>query len=323
MKEFTPSSLKQKMHIKEDSCVFKFCLRMSLLLLFILNFSNSVNAQNEWHEKYLECVHDSDIHVLKNLIEQWEKVEPQSPDVYAAWYNYYVKLAKDDVVALTKVEPKGNQETLMLADSTGAIAGYLYSANTYNDSIMQIAYNKLDDAIRLFPDRLDLPFGKITVLLQQERYPDVMQVLHQVIEQSKNNGNKWLWTLNQPLDDAEDIFKDSMQDYFIQLFDDGQSNDAQQLIEWLLQLYSKDIMFRADKASILAISERYSEALPIYLSIYKDDPNDIIVTSNIAHIYYIQGDKKATLKYYSKLVNCGDSEIEEVAQKRIKEIKGE
>ena len=47
----------------------------------------------------------------------------------------------------------------------------------------------------------------------------------------------------------------------------------------------------------------------------------IIVASNIAHIYYTLGDKEATLKYYSKLVQCGDSEIEAIAKQRIKEIK--
>ena len=37
------------------------------------------------------------------------------------------------------------------------------------------------------------------------------------------------------------------------------------------------------------------------------------------HIYYTLGDKEATLKYYSKLVQCGDSEIEHIAKLRIKE----
>jgi regulator of sirC expression with transglutaminase-like and TPR domain len=57
------------------------------------------------------------------------------------------------------------------------------------------------------------------------------------------------------------------------------------------------------------------------MSIYEDNPDDIIVASNIAHIYYTLGDKKQTLKYYSKLVQCGDNEIEDIAKQRIKEIK--
>ena len=147
------------------------------------------------------------------------------------------------------------------------------------------------------------------------------QELRHVLDRSEKNGNRWLWTLNQPLDDGEYVLKDSMQDYFAQLFDAGQSDYASQLVEWMLLLYPTDIIFRSDKASLLAIDKRYSEALPIYLSIYEDNPDDIIVASNIAHIYYTLGDKEATLKYYSKLVQCGDSEIEDIAKQRIKEAK--
>lgn len=293
-----------------------------LFLLLITSSTSIVNAQNNWYDKYLTCVRDSDVQALKAVIEEWEMAEPESPDVYAAWYNYYIKLAMSNIVTLTTTAPEDDQEAFQLVDSTGVVAGYMYGVESYNDSILQIAYHKLDTAIKRFPDRLDLPFGKVTLLFRQNLYSEAMQELRHVLDRSEKNGNKWLWTLNQPVEDAEDVLKDSMQDFFAQLYDAGQSDYASQLVEWLLQLYPTDIIFRSNKASLLAISERYSEALSIYLSIYKDAPDDIIVASNIAHIYYIMGDKKATLKYYSKLVQCGDSEIEAIAKQRIKEIKG-
>lgn len=295
--------------------------RIITFIIILTNYNSIAHAQNDWYEKYLSCVNDSDVHAWKAMIEQWEQAEPESPDVYAAWYNYYIKLAMTDVVALTTNAPEDNQEALQLMDSTGVVAGYMYGIESYNDSILQIGYQKLDTAIRLFPDRLDLPFGKVAMLFRQQLYSEVMQELRRVLDHSEKNGNRWLWTLNQPLDDGEYVLKDSMQDYFAQLFDAGQSDYASQLVEWMLRLYPTDIIFRSDKASLLAIAKRYSEALPIYLSIYEDNPDDIIVASNIAHIYYTLGDKEATLKYYSKLVQCGDSEIEDIAKQRIKEIK--
>ena len=295
--------------------------RIITLIIILTNYISIANAQNNWYEKYLSCVNDSDVHALKTMIEQWEQAEPESPDVYAAWYNYYIKLAMTDVVALTTTAPEDNQEALQLMDSTGVVAGYMYGIESYNDSILQIGYQKLNTAIKLFPDRLDLPFGKVAMLFRQQLYSEVMQEFRNVLDRSKKNGNRWLWTLNQPLDDGEYILKDSMQDYFVQLYDAGQSDYASQLVEWMLQLYPTDIIFRANKASLLAIAKRYSEALPIYLSIYEDNPDDIIVASNIAHIYYTLGDKEATLKYYSKLLQCGDSEIEGLAKQRMKEAK--
>ena len=293
--------------------------RIITLIIILTNHISIADAQNAWYEKYLSCVNDSDVHAWKTVIEQWEQAEPESPDVYAAWYNYYIKLAMTDVVALTTTAPENNQEALQLMDSTGVVAGYMYGIESYNDSILQIGYQKLDTAIRRFPDRLDLPFGKVAMLFRQQLYSEVMQELRHVLDRSEKNGNRWLWTLNQPVDDGEYVLKESMQDYFAQLFDAGQSDYASQLDEWMLRLYPTDIIFRSNKASLLAIDKRYSEALPIYLSIYKDNPDDIIVASNIAHIYYTLGDKEATLKYYSKLVQCGDSEIEAIAKQRIKE----
>ena len=295
--------------------------RIITLIIILTNHISIADAQNAWYEKYLSCVNDSDVHAWKTVIEQWEQAEPESPDVYAAWYNYYIKLAMTDVVALTTTAPEDNQEALQLMDSTGVVAGYMYGIESYNDSILQIGYQKLDTAIRRFPDRLDLPFGKVAMLFRQQLYAEVMQELRHVLDRSEKNGNRWLWTLNQPVDDGEYILKESMQDYFAQLFDAGQSDYASQLDEWMLQLYPTDIIFRSNKASLLAIDKRYSEALPIYLSIYEDNPDDIIVASNIAHIYYALGDKEATLKYYSKLVQCGDNNIERIAKQRIKEIK--
>lgn len=299
----------------------------SILLLITACTTNNKSAtaasdQNKWYDKYLACAKDSDIHAWKALIEEWEQAEPESPDVYAAWYNYYIKLAKEEVVVLNQKGPKDNQEAFQLTDSTGNAAGYMYGIKSFNDSILQVGFQKLNTAIRLFPDRLDLPFGKITMLFRQELYSEAMQELLHVLNRSEKNGNKWLWTLNQPLDNAESILKDSMQDYFVQLYNAGQDDYASQLVEWMLQLYPTDIIFRSDKASLLAVSERYSEALLIYLSIYKDAPDDVIVASNIAHIYYALGDKKSSLEYYSKLMECGDSELEAIAKQRIKEIQG-
>ena len=99
--------------------------RIITLIIILTNHISIADAQNAWYEKYLSCVNDSDVHAWKTVIEQWEQAEPESPDVYAAWYNYYIKLAMTDVVALTTTAPEDNQEALQLMDSTGVVAGYM------------------------------------------------------------------------------------------------------------------------------------------------------------------------------------------------------
>jgi tetratricopeptide (TPR) repeat protein len=168
---------------------------------------------------------------------------------------------------------------------------------------------------------LDLPFGKLATLFMLEDYDSAMPVLHQVIERSHLNGNHWTWTLNTPVgEDGETMFKSSMQDYFSRLYDADLDGEAMQLVEWLLQYYPDEVMFRSDKASLLAITGNSDQALPLFLSIHKDYPDDNIVTSNIAYIYKTMGDKKNALKYYRLLSDCGDEEMEELARQAISEL---
>ena len=79
-------------------------------------------------------------------------------------------------------------------------------------------------------------------------------------------------------------------------------------------------MFRSDKASLLAITGNSDQALPLFLSIHKDYPDDNIVISNIAYIYKTMGDKENALKYYRLLSKCDDEEMEELAREAISEL---
>ena len=197
----------------------------------------------------------------------------------------------------------------------------MYEVQVFDDSLLAIAHEKIDRAISLYPDRLDLPFGKLAVLFRLEDYDSAMPVLHQVIERSHLNGNRWTWTLNTPVgEDGETMFKSSMQDYFSRLFDAELDDKAMQLVEWLLQYYPDEVMFRSDKASLLALTGNNDQALPLFLSIHKDYPDDNIVTSNIAYIYKTMGDKENALKYYRLLSECGDEEMEKLARGAISEL---
>ena len=295
---------------------------MKRLLLFIIMtaaLASHLAAQASWYERYRECINDSSLEYTRQVIEQWEQAEPESPDVYAAWFNYYCKMSMDEVMQMTPFPPQDGQQALELEDSTGSPV-YMYAVQVVDDSLLAIANEKIDKVISLYPDRLDLPFGKIAMLFMMEDYAKVMPALHRVIERSHLNNNQWTWTLGSPVEDGEEMFKSSMQDYFSRLFDAELDNEAMQLAEWLLQYYPNEVMFRSDKASLLAITGNNDQALPLFLSIHKDYPDDNIVTSNIAYIYKTMGDKKNAMKYYRILSKCGDEDMEELARQAINEL---
>lgn len=295
--------------------------RLLLLVFASLALPFGALAQQQWYDKYQQVLNDSDANKLLQVIEAWQKAEPESADVYAAWFNYYYKIGVSSVLSLTTEPPADDSESLMLRnDTTQETAGYLYAVPTYNDSLMNLCFQKIDAGIRKFPDRLDLPFGKIHVLLQMKDYGAALKALDAVIRRSADNHNAWLWTLDKPVDDGSAMFFDSMQDYFNQLWKVQDLSYAEQLAHMLVAAYPSNIVFRSNFAGIKGAKGENEEALKLFLDIHRDAPDDEIVTSNIAQLYLNLGDKKQAKKYYQLLLKSEDETIKESADRAIRQI---
>lgn len=294
-----------------------------LLLLFFASLALPFGAlaQQQWYDKYQQVLNDSDANKLLQVIEAWQKAEPETADVYAAWFNYYYKIGVSSVLSLTTEPPADGSESLMLRnDTTQETAGYLYAVPTYNDSLMNLCFQKIDAGILKFPDRLDLPFGKIHVLLQMKDYGAALKALDAVIRRSADNHNAWLWTLDKPVDDGSAMFFDSMQDYFNQLWKVQDITYAEQLAHMLVAAYPSNIVFRSNFAGIKGAKGENGEALKLFLDIHRDAPDDEIVTGNIAQLYLNLGDKKQAKKYYQLLLKSEDETIKESADRAIRQI---
>ena len=252
--------------------------RLFFTLVLATLATTLLNAQQNWFDKYKKLLNSNDTVALKKCIMQWEKANPQSPDVIAAWYNYYIKRAMNNVLQLSTVQPADGKQYMELQnDTTKQTAGYLYEQTVYNPELMQQAFAKINEGIQKFPDRLDLPFGKVHILLQQEEYDTALKELEKVIERSKTNHSQWLWTQNKPLDNPKEFLIDTMQDYFRQLIGTPDNQLAYQLNEAMLTLYPEDIRLRSNKASLLAISGKYFEAYHYSLPFIKMPPKTILL----------------------------------------------
>ena len=297
--------------------------RLFFTLVLATLATTLLNAQQNWFDKYKKLLNSNDTVALKKCIMQWEKANPESPDVIAAWYNYYIKRAMNNVLQLSTVQPANGKQYMELQnDTTKQTAGYLYEQTVYNPELTKQAFAKIDEGIQKFPNRLDLPFGKVYVLLQQEKYDTALNELKKVIERLKTNHNQWLWTQNKPLENPKEFLIDTMQGYFNQFIAAQDKQPAYQLNEAMLTLYPEDIRLRSNKASLLAIGGKYFEALPLFASIHKDAPEDDLVTYNLAYCYEKTGDKKTAIVYYRQIANSKDPDIAATSKQALHELKG-
>ena len=106
--------------------------RLFFTLVLATLATTLLNAQQNWFDKYKKLLNSNDTVALKKCIIQWEKANPESPDVIAAWYNYYIKRAMNNVLQLSTVQPADGKQYMELQnDTTKQTAGYLYEQTVY------------------------------------------------------------------------------------------------------------------------------------------------------------------------------------------------
>ena len=56
--------------------------RLFLSITLAVSLAGSIAAQNNWYERYRECINDSSLEYSRQVIEQWEQAEPESPELW-------------------------------------------------------------------------------------------------------------------------------------------------------------------------------------------------------------------------------------------------
>ena len=126
---------------------------------------------------------------VKEILEKWEKSNKNDVEYFIAAFNFYFRESQQELLQLSKEEPTKNQDALVLTDSLGNKSGYLHSYVSKNDSLFAISQNIIDKAIALYPNRLDLRFGKIHTLGEFEKFDLFSNQILNTITNSINSEN--------------------------------------------------------------------------------------------------------------------------------------
>jgi len=97
------------------------------------------------------------------LLARWHKANPNDPELYVAYYNYYVRKSMHEVVQMTKSQ--NGKEALEIKDpKTNKTVAYLSGTTSFDKASIDKGFNYIDTGISKYPARLDMRFGKIYVL---------------------------------------------------------------------------------------------------------------------------------------------------------------
>jgi tetratricopeptide (TPR) repeat protein len=294
----------------------------SILLTFIIVQLGNLVLGQTYYEKFQSLLKENDTVKIKKFIIEWEKRDPNDPELYTSAANFYFTNSEQMMASLTRKQI--GKVSLQLNDSTGKVAGYLNSNLDYKPDQLILVFNYLNKGIEKFPNRLDMRFGKCFVLGQIADYVSFTSEIIRIVEYSTIIKNKWLWTNNKRLDSPEHFMLITIQKYLKQLYDtenDSLLDDMMRIGEITIKYYPNNVEILSTTAVANLLTKNYDVALAYLKQAEKINPKDFIVLNNIANGYKLKGDNANAIKYYELTEKYGDDEAKLQARKYIKKLK--
>jgi len=292
-----------------------------LILGFVLISFTDLALGQKYRETFRLLSDKNDTAKIKNLLAEWEKSDPNDPELYTSAINFYYSNSKQGEVSLDKTR-RGNG-SFPFTDSTGKVAGYLNSNPAYRSDLLALGFRYINKGIEKFPKRLDMRFGKCYVLEQVGDYALFTAEVIRTIEYSRIIKNDWFWTNNKKLDNAEHFMLKSIQSYLKQLYDTENDNlleNMERIGSTAIKYYPNNIEILSTTAVAYTLTKNYDAALVYLKQAVRINPKDFIVLNNIARAYRLKGDKANATKYYVLTEKYGDEEAKETARRCIKEL---
>ncbi len=256
-------------------------------------------------------------------LEKWEKEDPENPELFIAYFNYY--LARNYASGIfIDTEKKGPGPVLEIKDpKTGEGVGSINESVSYNQEDVIKSLEYLDKSLVYAPDRLDIYFGKIHVLNEIGSYKNAGETLANAINRAGINKSKWLWSNNKPVNDGKNFFINNVQDYYVVWFNSKTEiglNYVKLCSEMQIEIFPDNIIAYNNLATYYSINKQYNDALEYFLKAQQIDPDDCIVLINIGLIYLKLDNPKSAKKYFEQVTAIGNEKEKKYAQSIIDKL---
>ncbi|MEM6265596.1 MAG: tetratricopeptide repeat protein, partial [Bacteroidota bacterium] len=237
---------------------------MKTLSLILMMAICHISFGQDYHSEFLKLCQSSKKDTLKQLtlLTEWEKASPEDPELFTSYFNYYFSKSKRFGLTLTQSPPEG--EVLTIYDSTDQAQGFLVDDLFFEEAEFQKGIDKLNQGIKLYPNRLDMRFGKAYALGKKKDWAAFTETIKETIIYSSTNNQRWQWTLNDSLPDAEEVFFTSLHDYQLQLYNTGNKDllvNMREIALEILTYYPDHVVSLSNVAITYLLAEQPDKAL--------------------------------------------------------------
>ena len=303
--------------------------RIILSLTILLASLTAVNAQSsseDFQTRYQNLVKRVGTAGLgvETLVDRWEKAFPDDPAMLEARYNYYLEKSRTTTLVIKDADRYlGQKPYISLKDSLGNDVNY-FEESFYDDSLFALSSQAIDKAIRLYPDRIDLRFDKITALTQYEKErPDMAaSTLAGLIDYNAISHPSWK-VGDQVIDD--ETFEAAVQEYCFAFYTIGSPASYEaflSLSEKMLAGNPKSTLFLTNIGTYWLIAKNDSKkALKYYNKVLKLDPENYTAVKNCIILARKSKNTKLEKKYLPILIKVtGDERERASAETRLKAL---
>ncbi len=166
-------------------------IKQAATLIFGLTLIFNQATAQTFKDQFNDLVSKNDTTGQQQLLQKWEQTDRNDPELFVAYFNYYVNQSINEAITLGQ-NPKGeNVLQIMDEDSTEKEpVGYIYDGTYYTPELLYKGFDWINKGIEKFPDRLDMRFGKIYMFGEIEDYENFTQEIIKTIDYSAINQNK-------------------------------------------------------------------------------------------------------------------------------------
>lgn len=282
--------------------------KVILIILIILVFNKlfAFDKQNE----VIENLKNGNYETAKLLLQDWEKESKNDPDLMTGWFNYYMNRNLN----------YGYFEGYMKNGQYG-----IYSKEIFDEKDLKTAISYLDKALKKYPYRMNIHFGKINSLLRAEHYSEGIDAIIDFLYIYDKNKNEWYWSYNQSFTemhwDIESQIIDALNAY-CHLFDFNTERESiKKCLDEIIKRFPKNAIFLNWLSQYYVTEKNYNKSIETLLEAYKYEKNDYIIVANLAFDYEDIENYEEAKKWFKILSSMESEEAKMYGKEGLERLK--
>ena len=250
------------------------------MLIFLC--ATPVSGQ-DFQDKYLRSLEDGDTLQQRLILEDWERLEPENPELFASWFNYYFNTGFAEK-GLEKIDEGISlyPDRLDMRIGKTYVYGHLKYWQGFGKEILRtLRHSTMNQNHWLWTGNEPIQDGKETML-------------------------------NSFKDYQVQLFNTGVDSLILMMREIGLQ---------VLSLYPDHLLSRSNVAVSYMLFEQYDRALVHLRKAEAIDPEEAIVQANMGYVYSRLADYPAAISCFEKVIRFGSRKEADSAREQIREIR--